>query len=71
MSLFKKKTVAAPQVENPAGDMATDLDEVMRKYDRESNTRIWRGTPAIIIKVLMALFAVYCIIMTMFSKAMP
>ncbi len=71
MSLFKKKTVAAPQVENPVGDMATDLDEVMRKYDRESNTRIWRGVPAIIIKVLMALFAVYCIIMTLFSKAMP
>ena len=71
MSLFKKKTVAAPQVENPAGDTAADLDEVMRKYDRESNTRIWQGTPAIVIKVLMALFAVYCILMTLFSKAMP
>ena len=72
MSLFKKKTTAAPQVENPAsGDTATDLDAVMRKYDRESNTRIWQGTPAIIIKVLMALFAVYCILMTLFSKAMP
>ena len=72
MSLFKKKTAAAPQVENPAdGDMAADLDAVMRKYDRESNTRIWQGVPAIVIKVLMALFAVYCIIMTLFSKAMP
>ena len=72
MSLNKKKNVAAPQVENPAdGDMAADLDAVMRKYDRESNTRIWQGTPAIVIKVLMALFAIYCIIMTLFSKAMP
>ena len=28
-----------------------DLDSVMRKYDRESNTRIWTGKPKIAIKI--------------------
>ena len=65
MSLLKKKNTTAPQVD------ASDLDAVMRKYDRESNTRVWEGTPAIIIKVVMALFALYCIGMTLFSTAMP
>ena len=68
MSLFKKKPDAAPAVDTNA---ETDLDEVMRKYDRESNTRIWTGWRKIVIKVLMALFALYCIGMTLFSTAMP
>jgi len=52
-------------------EMQADLDEVMRKYDRESNTRIWKGTPALIVKILAATFSVYCIYMTLFSSAMP
>ena len=68
MSIFKKKTDTAPAVET---DAAADLDEVMRKYDRESNTRIWTGWRKIVIKVIMALFALYCIGMTLFSTAMP
>ena len=48
-----------------------DLDTVMRKYDRESNTRIWEGVPKIIITVLMSVFSVYCIGMTLFSTALP
>jgi len=50
-------------------EMQADLDEVMRKYDRESNTRIWKGAPALIIKILAAVFSVYCIYMTLFSSA--
>ncbi len=51
-------------------NIAADVDAVMRKYDRESNTRIWTGTPQLVIRILMALFAVYCIAMTLFSRAM-
>ena len=51
-------------------NIAADVDEVMRKYDRESNTRIWAGTPQLLVKIFMAAFAVYCIAMTLFSKAM-
>ena len=48
-----------------------DVDEIMRKYDRESNTRIWVGTPKIIVSALMAIFSVYCIVMTLFSTELP
>lgn len=44
-----------------------DLDEVMRKYDRESNTRIWEGKPEIIVKTITALFSLYCIYVTLFA----
>ena len=76
MSIFKKKSQTAPAVDTaPApessSDMETDLDEVMRKYDRESATRIWEGTPKIIITVIMTLFSLYCLYMTLFSTALP
>ena len=51
--------------------MEADVDAVMKKYDRESNVRIWEGTPAVIVKWLSALFSVYCIYVTLFSTAMP
>ena len=51
-------------------NIAADVDEVMRKYDRESNTRIWTGRQQIVVKILMVAFALYCIGMTLFSKAM-
>jgi len=76
LSIFKKKSQTAPAVDTaPAAesssDMETDLDEVMRKYDRESATRIWEGTPKIIITVIMTLFSLYCLYMTLFSTALP
>ena len=76
MSIFKKKSQTAPAVDTaPAAesssDMETDLDEVMRKYDRESATRIWEGTPKIIITVIMTFFSLYCLYMTLFSTALP
>ena len=52
-------------------DEEADVDEIMRKYDRESNTRIWVGTPKIIVSALMAIFSVYCIGMTLFSVELP
>ena len=54
-----------------AQNIAADVDEVMLKYDRESNTRIWSGWQAVVIKVFMAAFALLCICMTLFSTAMP
>ncbi|MDO4315161.1 MAG: TRAP transporter fused permease subunit [Oscillospiraceae bacterium] len=38
----------------------------MKKYDRESNTRIWEGVPKILVKILMILFSVYSIAVTLF-----
>lgn len=45
-----------------------ELEDVMRKYDKESNTRIWQGTAAIVIKVIMVAFSLYCMWSTLFSN---
>lgn len=54
-----------------ADEEVANVDEVMRKYDRESNTRIWQGVPKVVVAILMAAFSVYCICMTLFSTALP
>lgn len=46
----------------------TDIDAVMKKYDRESNRRIWEGVPKIIIRGLVIAFSLWCIYMTLFAK---
>ena len=51
--------------------MEADVDAVMKKYDRESNVRIWEGRPAVIVRWLSAMFSLYCIYVTLFSTAMP
>ena len=75
MSLFKKKEPAVPVDTAPVGgeerDMAADIDAVMRKYDRESATRIWEGTPKIVVRIVMAAFSLYCIYITLFSVLLP
>ena len=48
---------------------AQDVKDIMRKYDRESNTRIWEGTPAVIIRFIIVAFSLYCIWSTLFSTA--
>ncbi len=58
--LAKKKT---PEVAEPM-----DLDAVMKKYDRESNTRIWEGTPKIIVTSVLAVFSLFCIYVTLFTS---
>ena len=74
MKLFKKRVEEAPAVDAAAAggeDIAADLDAVMRKYDRESNTRIWEGPLRWITGGLMAAFSLYCIAMTLWSTALP
>ena len=44
-----------------------DVDAVMRKYDRESNTRIWVGRPKAVITAIMVLFSLWCIYVTLFA----
>ncbi len=53
--------------ENPDVGSAADVDEIMKKYDRESNTRPWEGTPALVIKVLLAAFSLFLIYMNLFT----
>ena len=60
MAFFKKKT---PPTEEPM-----DLESVMKKYDRESNTRVWEGKPKIVVTCIMALFSVFCLYVTLFAS---
>ncbi len=48
----------------PEPQEAMDLDAVMKKFDRESNIRIWVGTPKIIVNCILALFSLYCVYVT-------
>ena len=65
MSFWKKDTKAEVTEDISVGS-AADVEAVMKKYDRESNTRLWEGTPKLVIRVLMAMFSLYCIIDTVF-----
>ena len=64
--LFKHDT--HPEDSNAVGS-AKDVEDLMRKYDKESNTRIWEGTPAVIVRMVMVFFSLYCIWSTLFSVA--
>ena len=75
MSLFKKNAKAEQEMEEQVHDVevgtAEDVEAVMKKFDRESNTRVWEGTPKIIVKCVMIAFSLYCLYMTLFSTALP
>ena len=45
-----------------------DLESVMKKFDRESNTRIWEGVPKIIVNCILAVFSLFCIYVTLFAS---
>lgn len=47
---------------------AEDIDAIMRKYDRESNTRIWEGKPRIVVACAAALFSLFCLYVTLFAN---
>ncbi len=59
-SLLKKNKAEEPQE-------PMDLDEVMKKFDRESNTRVWEGVPRILVNCVLAFFAVFCLYVTLFA----
>ena len=48
-----------------------DLDALMRKYDRESNTRVWEGWQRWAVGAIMVIFSLYCIGMTLFYSGLP
>lgn len=46
----------------------TDIDEILKKYDRESNVRIWTGTYRNVLRWFTAFISVFLIWMNMFAK---
>ena len=61
MALLKKKAV-------PAASEPMDLDAVMKKYDRESNTRVWEGIPRLVVSLILACFSLFVIYVTLFTS---
>ena len=59
MALFKKKT-------KPEAPM--DLEAVMKKFDQESNVRIWEGKPRIAVNCVLAAFSLFCLYVTLFAS---
>ena len=59
MGFFKKKTTP----EEPM-----DLEAVMKKYDQESNVRLWEGKPEIAVNAVLAVFSLFCLYVTLFAS---
>lgn len=57
----------APEFDTSTGT-AADVEAVMRKFDRESNTRVWEGKPKVIVSVILAAFSLFCIYVTLFAN---
>ncbi|SFG07795.1 TRAP transporter, 4TM/12TM fusion protein [Lachnospiraceae bacterium C7] len=55
------KNASAPEVSTET------IDAVMKKYDRESNTRIWEGKPKMAITLILVAFSLWCIYITLFA----
>ncbi len=72
MSFWKKKEPIQeplPAQDNLEVGTAADVDEVMKKFDRESNVRIWEGVPKRVVQAVMALFSIFCIYLTLFDRS--
>ncbi len=61
MALFKKKTNTINETE------PMSVSDVMKKYDRESNTRLWEGVPKTVVTCILAVFSLFCIYVTFFA----
>ena len=61
-----KKTVNTAPAENGANVQA-DVDEIMKKYDRESNVRIWEGVPKYVVSGLLIAFSLFLMWMNLVS----
>ena len=57
-----------PEADAETQKTAADLDAIMRKYDRESNVRIWEGKPKIFVGIILAAFSLYCMYVTLFAN---
>ena len=50
-----------------AAETYTDADALMRRFDRESNTRIWEGKAKLAVDILLAAFSLFAIWVALFA----
>ena len=58
--------VVVESVDVEVGTME-DVDAIMKKYDRESNTRVWEGTPKKILRYVLAAFMLFMVYMNLWA----
>ncbi len=64
----EKKTMIPPEPEeDTATGSAADVEAVMKKYDRESNTRLWEGWQKWAVAAALAAFSLFSIYVTLFA----
>ncbi len=61
-----QQEIAAHRAEEHYFDQAA-VDEVMKKYDRESNTRVWEGWQKWAVNIVLAAFSCFSIYVTLFA----
>ena len=68
MADIDKKIQDQAIVENEADvGTAADVDEIMKKYDRESNVRIWEGVPKQVVRFVLAAFMAFMVYMNLWA----
>lgn len=55
----------ANEAQNP--NLQSEVDAVMKKYDRESNTRVWEGVPKRLVQAVLVFFSLFAIYVTLFA----
>lgn len=60
-------TDVASEVDASTGS-AADVEEIMKKYDRESNVRLYEGVPKQVLKYLLAGFSLLMVYMNLFAN---
>ena len=64
----KEKQSSASTASMQTEEMSQDLEAVMKKYDREANTRHFEGVPKVIVRCMLIGFALFAIYMNLFAN---
>ena len=62
--------MSTPHENHPVREAEFDqaaVNEVMKKYDRESNTRLWEGWQRVVVYAILAAFSLFVIYVTLFA----
>lgn len=63
-----RKVADGEPIEDSSTGTAADVEEIMKKYDRESNIRLYEGLPKNVMKYLLAGFSLLMVYMNLFAN---
>ncbi len=68
MADLDNRQVSTSPAEDASVGTAEDVEAIMKKYDRESNVRVWTGAPQKAVRFLLAAFSVLMVYMNLFAN---